>query len=199
MTHVVQVGDANGSLRFYPAELKGVKAGDMVQFHFWPKSHSVAQSSFDNPCQPLKGNNGVQGFWSGMMPVTPESKVMPIFSILVNDTNPIWYYCATGRHCQSGMTGVINPPEGKTLKQYQAAAANVPTTGIPAEGVTGGNNGTESQTNSTVPAGTSQPTSTSTSPGKTGGATAGAAAAVRIPGQALGALVAAAVGALALI
>jgi hypothetical protein len=58
---------------------------------------------------PLKGDNGVQGFWSGMMPVGPESKVMPIFSILVNDTKPIWYYCATGKHCQSGMTGVINP------------------------------------------------------------------------------------------
>jgi hypothetical protein len=37
LTHVVQVGDANGSLAFYPAELTGVKAGDMVQFHFWPK------------------------------------------------------------------------------------------------------------------------------------------------------------------
>ena len=37
MTHVVQVGDAKGSLEFFPGELKGVNAGDLVQFQFWPK------------------------------------------------------------------------------------------------------------------------------------------------------------------
>lgn len=72
------------------------------------QSHSVAQSSFDKPCQPLQGGD-VPAFWSGMMPVTAESTTMPIFTIMVNDTKPIWFYCATGRHCQNGMAGVINP------------------------------------------------------------------------------------------
>lgn len=49
MTHVVQVGDAKGSLEFFPGELKGVKAGDMVQFQFWPKVHSL-----------LDGHTGVE-------------------------------------------------------------------------------------------------------------------------------------------
>lgn len=108
LTHVIQVGDANGSLKFYPSELTA-SPGDMVQFHFWPKSHSVAQSTFADPCQPMPAAaGGTKGFWSGMMPVTAQDTVMPVFSIMVNDTNPIWFYCATGSHCQNGMTGVIN-------------------------------------------------------------------------------------------
>lgn len=33
---------------------------------------------------------------------------MPVFTVMVNDTNPIWFYCATAKHCQGGMVGVIN-------------------------------------------------------------------------------------------
>lgn len=29
---------------------------------------------------------------------------------VVNDTEPIYYYCATPEHCQKGMFGIINPP-----------------------------------------------------------------------------------------
>ncbi|KAI5801119.1 extracellular serine-rich protein [Geopyxis carbonaria] len=104
MTHVIQVGDAAGSKLFYPQKITA-KKGDLVQFHFYPKQHSVAQGSFEKPCQPLENANGssTQGFWSGFMPVSAESKTMPVFSILVNDTNPIWFYCATMMHCQSGL------------------------------------------------------------------------------------------------
>lgn len=33
-----------------------------------------------------------------------------VFTITINDTTPIWYYCDHIGHCQAGMVGVINPP-----------------------------------------------------------------------------------------
>jgi hypothetical protein len=35
-----------------------------------------------------------------------------MFTITINDTNPIWLYCSQtqGSHCQAGMAMVINPP-----------------------------------------------------------------------------------------
>ena len=51
----------------------------------------------------------VNGFFSGFMPVKPDAAMMPSYTIMVNDTKPIWYYCSQGDHCQDGMVGVINP------------------------------------------------------------------------------------------
>lgn len=31
------------------------------------------------------------------------------FLVPINNTDPIWFYCAQARHCQVGMVGVINP------------------------------------------------------------------------------------------
>jgi plastocyanin len=92
--HVVKVGQ-NG-LSFEPESMT-VPVGETVEFHFWPKAHSVARSSFDKPCQPLNATS----FWSG--PVQVASGMSPtVFSVTVNDTNPIWYYCPTASHCQGG-------------------------------------------------------------------------------------------------
>ena len=30
------------------------------------------------------------------------------YTIMVNDSRPIWLYCAQAKHCQNGMTMVIN-------------------------------------------------------------------------------------------
>jgi len=49
---------------------------------------------------------GSKGFFSGFMPVKDQ---MGVFTIWVNDTNPIWFYCSQAKHCQAGMVGVINP------------------------------------------------------------------------------------------
>jgi len=27
-----------------------------------------------------------------------------------NASQPAWFYCSQGKHCQAGMVGVINPP-----------------------------------------------------------------------------------------
>jgi len=128
--HVVQVGDKEGGLKFYPESLD-VAVGEMVQFQFYPKNHSVAQSSFANPCQPQQATeNSTAGFFSGYMPVKMEDTFMPTFTVLVNQTTPIWFYCATGKHCQNGMVGVINAPKNnadRTLEKYREAAKNTNT------------------------------------------------------------------------
>ena len=130
MVHVVKVSNKKGDLTFEPNNLQ-VPAGDMVQFHFYPKvsatryahltrsrgliesaaqNHSVVQSTFDQPCEPINNNNAsVTGFFSGFMPVKPDAAMMPSYTIMVNDTKPIWYYCSQGKHCQQKMVGVINP------------------------------------------------------------------------------------------
>ncbi|KAI4247250.1 MAG: hypothetical protein L6R40_001593 [Gallowayella cf. fulva] len=125
MVHVVKVSNKKGSLTFEPNNLQ-VPAGHMVQFHFYPKNHSVVQSTFDQPCQPIKNNNAsVNGFFSGFMPVKPDAAMMPSYTIKVNDTKPIWYYCSQGKHCQDGMVGVINPPaanKSRTIESFTALA-----------------------------------------------------------------------------
>ena len=107
--HVVKVSNKNGDLSFTPNDIKA-NSGDMVQFHFYPKNHSVVQSTFDQPCQPLEMNMpGAKGFFSGFMPVKPTDKMMPSYTVMVKDASkPMWFYCAQGKHCQAGMVGVIN-------------------------------------------------------------------------------------------
>ncbi len=123
--HVVKVSNKNGDLVFEPKDMQA-KVGEMVQFQFYPKvclfhvmaeaqrltirskNHSVVQASFDMPCMPMKNSMGMKGLFSGYMPVKPTDTTMPAYTIMVNDTKPIWYYCSQGNHCQSGMVGVIN-------------------------------------------------------------------------------------------
>lgn len=75
----------------------------------YSQNHSVVQSTFDQPCQPIQNiMPNVTGFFSGFMPVAAGATEMPVYTIAVNDTRPIWFYCSQGRHCQAGMVGVIN-------------------------------------------------------------------------------------------
>ncbi|KAK1593758.1 Cupredoxin [Colletotrichum navitas] len=119
-THVVKVGD--GGLTFSPNDIKAA-VGDLVEFQFYPKAHSVAQSAFDTPCTPLS-NGTTTGFFSGPVPVTSGVGAMA-WTLEIKDKSPKWFYCATGKHCQSGMVGVINAPAGgkKTVEMYAKAAA----------------------------------------------------------------------------
>ncbi|KAL8654924.1 MAG: hypothetical protein Q9226_003248 [Calogaya cf. arnoldii] len=126
MVHVVKVSNKKGDLTFEPNNLQ-VPAGHMVQFHFYPKNHSVVQSTFDQPCEPINNNNAsVAGFFSGFMPVKPDAAMMPSYTIMVNDNKPIWYYCSQGKHCQQKMVGVINPPaanKSRTIESFGELAS----------------------------------------------------------------------------
>lgn len=57
--HMVTVGD--GGLKFSPNSTTAA-VGDVVQFHYYPKNHSVAQGSFSTPCM------STSGFFSGYIP-----------------------------------------------------------------------------------------------------------------------------------
>ncbi|KAK6526072.1 hypothetical protein TWF281_011111 [Arthrobotrys megalospora] len=121
-THSVVVG--RGGLRFDPENIVA-EPGDIVEFHFLPRNHSVAQSNFANPCQPISST----AFFSGFVP-TNYGQNENVFQITVENRNPIWFYCSqtTGNHCQSGMSGVINQnfdSNDFTLAKYKANAAAI--------------------------------------------------------------------------
>jgi len=161
--HVVQVG--NGGLTFSPNSFNAA-IGDTVEFQFYPATHSVAQSNFENPCSPRNGT-GVTSFYSG--PVTTKSgSNANVFSLMINDTSTIWVYCAVPTHCESGMSAVINPPSdgSKTLDMYQTAAKAVSGTVAPPT-VEGGVLGPamNSSTSSSTSTGTS--TSSASTPSST--------------------------------
>ncbi|CAI6336503.1 unnamed protein product [Periconia digitata] len=159
-THVVQVG-SNGSLTFSPENLKA-NVGDLVQFQFHPKNHSVVQSTFDQPCVPIvnvQGVNATNAFFSGFMPtnasVTATSQVLT-YTIRVMDTKPVWYYCSQGKHCQGGMVGSINAATSgnKTMSAFKALAAKAPANITPSQGSTGSGSGSSSNgTSSGTPSG----------------------------------------------
>ncbi|KAI9053979.1 hypothetical protein LZ554_002923 [Drepanopeziza brunnea f. sp. 'monogermtubi'] len=117
--HSVTVGKSG--LVFDPSTITA-QVGDKIEFHFFPSRHSVAQSSFAKPCEPLNATS----FFSGGVS-TAAGENANTFTITVNDTKPIWFYCAAPGHCARGMAGVINTPtdSSKTLEMYIAAAADV--------------------------------------------------------------------------
>jgi len=88
---VVKVGGANGELTFTPSDIQA-PVGSMVQFQFWPKNHSVAQSTFAQPCQPIQQTqpNVTNPLWSGFMPTDAGASMMATYTVMVNDTTPIW-------------------------------------------------------------------------------------------------------------
>ena len=67
-THSVVAGRAG--LVFDPENVVA-EIGDVVEFHFLPKNHSVVQSSFENPCVPINDN----AFFSGFFPTTSGQNV----------------------------------------------------------------------------------------------------------------------------
>ncbi|KAK3389806.1 hypothetical protein B0H63DRAFT_507302 [Podospora didyma] len=127
--HVVTVGKG-GQLKFDPESITAA-AGDTVTYNFFARNHSVTQSSFDKPCQPLEG-----GFFSGFTPsVSPDTASPTTFRIIITDaTKAIWAYCGqvNGNHCQKGMVHSINAPTSgtNTFQKFAelAAAAQTPST-----------------------------------------------------------------------
>ncbi|KAI9651051.1 hypothetical protein NHQ30_001088 [Ciborinia camelliae] len=114
-THTILVG-SGGKLTFSPNETKA-DVNTTLEFHFFPATHSVAQAAFASPC------NGT-GFYSGPILTTSSDGNPSVFSVKVNDTKPIWFYCGFPGHCEGGMVGAVNVPadNSKTLTQFADAA-----------------------------------------------------------------------------
>ncbi|KAH8820607.1 Cupredoxin [Xylogone sp. PMI_703] len=103
--------------------------GSIVEIQFDAPGHTFTSSSFSSPCV---GNDS--SIFSGVIGAGGSGTATNVFTITINDTNPIWFYCAVPGHCQAGMVGVINPPSGgsQTLAAYKAAAANAGSSFTPA-------------------------------------------------------------------
>jgi plastocyanin len=69
-TFRVDVG--NGALKFSPNNTVA-NIGDIVEFHFFPKNHTVTQGSFKTPC--AVGSVPGGAFFSGFMPTTSGEAV----------------------------------------------------------------------------------------------------------------------------
>jgi plastocyanin len=111
---VVSVGrnsatNATG-LKFWPEKITA-EPGTMVQFQFWAGNHTVTQSTFDDPCIPIGNvNSSIEGIYSGYMPVEASMAMgmIPTYTIEIKDKKPLWLYCSKAKHCQGGMSMVIN-------------------------------------------------------------------------------------------
>lgn len=156
--HVVQVGASNGTLAYFPNNIKAA-VGDMVQFQFAPANHTVTQSTFDAPCQPIAMNSNVTGIYSGFMPVSASSTTTPTYTVMINSTTPMWLYCSQGKHCQNGMTMVINENTAanstRSLATFQSLAAKA-TVNLPGTATSAGTSGsTTTNSNGTSNSGSS--------------------------------------------
>lgn len=91
---------ADAKLAFTPSTVTAT-VGDTLKSIYFPKNHSVVQSSFADPCHSL-----ANGFFTGFQPLSAG----PGPVAFVGDTKPIWvYYAQTkGSHCQMGMAMVVN-------------------------------------------------------------------------------------------
>ena len=97
-------------LSYYPNNIKA-QPGDMVQFQFWAGNHTITQSNFDNPCVPISTiNSSIPGIFSSFQPVAASMAMgmIPTYTIMINNTKPMWLYCSQGPHCTMGMSMVIN-------------------------------------------------------------------------------------------
>ncbi|KUJ22417.1 uncharacterized protein LY89DRAFT_714223 [Mollisia scopiformis] len=182
-TQSIQVG-AEG-LSFTPPTVTA-NVGDIVEFRFYPQNHSVARADFETPCIPYEDTGpGRVGFWSGFQPIAVVLSNPPTFQVVINDTEPILFYCSAPGACiNDGMVGVINPNSTETFAIQQAYAKNStlmfsPGQYFPAETLSTTAT-TATATSSSTASSTAKPTSTSlpvasSSPSLSGGAIAGIA------------------------
>ncbi|EFY90396.1 hypothetical protein J3458_005114 [Metarhizium acridum] len=159
------------ALKFYPDKITA-KPGDMVQFQFWVGNHNAMQTTFDQQCQPIsKHSPNVTGFDSGFQPAQAslDKGLISVYTVKINSTAPIWVACVQGRHCQDGMSMVINENtsanSSRSLENYRLQAKSAQSSaGTPGGGSNGGsgNNGGESSTpgsgDTPTPVGNQSPT-----------------------------------------
>lgn len=98
-THTVIVAPTKGVLRYVPFAVNA-SVGDTVKFMWGAGPHTVTKGSAPELCNktsdaPFASGQQDKGF---------------TFTQVVNDTKPVWVYCAVPSHCQKGMFGVINAP-----------------------------------------------------------------------------------------
>ncbi|KAH6607723.1 hypothetical protein Trco_004036 [Trichoderma cornu-damae] len=110
---------ATSSDSFDPSTVKA-SDGDVLEFHFEPRNHSVVAGDYAYPCSPLDLGTG---FFSGFSFDTTSGEADKVFRVVVNGTDPIPFYSSQGDECASGMVGIINPKGNITLADYKKRAS----------------------------------------------------------------------------
>ncbi|KJZ79268.1 hypothetical protein HIM_01419 [Hirsutella minnesotensis 3608] len=95
------------------------KPGDILEFHFQAKNHSVVSGTYESPCSPLQLGNG---FYSGYIPAE-RGEGGKLFRVAVNSRDPLPFYSSQGDECPKGMVGIINPNGTKNLQTYRIQAS----------------------------------------------------------------------------
>lgn len=119
-THTISVGIDH---KFKP-EVTQAEAGDLIEFLFFPPNHSVVRAEYEFPCIPYEmTGRGKVGFFSGFRPVDAILADPPSWTLKVNDTNPIFFYCSAPGSCiRYGMVAVINPNANTSLEHQRQLA-----------------------------------------------------------------------------
>ncbi|KAJ9658307.1 hypothetical protein H2201_007866 [Coniosporium apollinis] len=120
-THTISVG--NGDFKFRP-DVVQAQPGDTIEFQFYPQNHSAVRAEYLHPCIPYEmTGRGKVGFFTGFHPVDAMLDDPPMWSVLVNDTDPIFFYCSGPRACTKyAMVGVINPNKSVSLQTQREIA-----------------------------------------------------------------------------
>ncbi|KAH8728955.1 hypothetical protein GQ44DRAFT_768822 [Phaeosphaeriaceae sp. PMI808] len=120
-THTIQVGLADH--KFKP-EVTEAQVGDTVEFRFYPTNHSIVRAEYGYPCIPyeMTGPNK-NGFFSGFNAIDKVIDDPPKYTVKINDTLPIFFYCsATGSCINYAMVGVINANSSTPISTQQQLA-----------------------------------------------------------------------------
>jgi len=97
-TVTVIVAPSPGVFRYVPFAMN-VSVGDTVMFKWMASPHTVTKSSALEICNKTSDNPFTSGVQNASF----------TFTQVINDTNPLYYYCGVPTHCQKGMFGMINP------------------------------------------------------------------------------------------
>ncbi|KAF1843459.1 uncharacterized protein K460DRAFT_290674, partial [Cucurbitaria berberidis CBS 394.84] len=122
-THTIQVGLADH--KFKP-EVTEAKVGDLIEFRFYPANHSVVRAEYGFPCIPyeMTGSNK-QGFFAGFHAVDKVLDDPPNYTVAINNTDPIFFYCSAPGSClKYGMVGAINPNASTSINTQHQRALN---------------------------------------------------------------------------
>lgn len=106
-TRLIPILVGGSTLTFTPNSVIA-QPGDVLQFQFGARNHTVTQSAQLSPCQPL-ASNGSSGINSGFIPFDGgTSGAVGTFDVPVTNDQPMWLYCAQATHCQAGMVMSVN-------------------------------------------------------------------------------------------
>jgi hypothetical protein len=120
-THTIQVGLLDHKMR---PETTEAAVGDFIEFDFYPLNHSVVRAEYGFPCIPYEMTGSDKtGFFSGFNMVDKVLDKPPKYTIRVNDTEPIFFYCSAPGSCITyGMVGGINLNSSMSIDKQRTLA-----------------------------------------------------------------------------